>query len=80
MDKSGVTYKTVTFFFSDIEGSTKLLQKLGDKYSGLLEEQQNILKDEFKIYNGEVLDISGTDSLQFLKTQMMPSNVRPQFK
>jgi len=52
-------YKTITFFFSDIEGSTKLLQKLGDKYSGLLDEQQKILKEEFQRYNGKVSDVSG---------------------
>lgn len=52
-------YKTVTFFFSDIEGSTKLLQKLGDKYSGLLEEHQGVLKQEFQSHNGKVSDILG---------------------
>jgi class 3 adenylate cyclase len=28
---------TVTFLFSDIEGSTRLLQSLGERYPGVLE-------------------------------------------
>ena len=29
---------TVTFLFTDIEGSTRLLQELGDQYADLLRE------------------------------------------
>ncbi|HYH28622.1 MAG TPA: adenylate/guanylate cyclase domain-containing protein, partial [Actinomycetota bacterium] len=36
---------TVTFFFSDIEGSTRLLGALGDAYFPLLEEHQRILRE-----------------------------------
>lgn len=57
--KEKSAYKSVTFFFSDIEGSTRLLQKLGDKYSGLLELQQQIIKEEFRSFRGEMLDMSG---------------------
>jgi predicted ATPase/class 3 adenylate cyclase len=35
---------TVTFLFSDIEGSTKLLQKLGDSYSELLADHARIFR------------------------------------
>jgi class 3 adenylate cyclase len=29
---------TITFLFSDIEGSTRLLEELGDRYVALLQE------------------------------------------
>jgi hypothetical protein len=34
---------TVTFLFSDIEGSSRLLQQLGDTYATVLQEHQAIL-------------------------------------
>jgi predicted ATPase/class 3 adenylate cyclase len=38
---------TVTFLFTDIEGSTRLLQQLGDRYPALLEAHQRLLRDSF---------------------------------
>jgi len=35
---------TVTFLFSDIEGSTRLLQELGDRYGGVWEEHATIVR------------------------------------
>jgi class 3 adenylate cyclase len=35
---------TVTFLFTDIEGSTRLLQHIGDRYSALLRECQGLLR------------------------------------
>jgi class 3 adenylate cyclase len=35
---------TVTFLFTDIEGSTKLLEKLHEQYATLLEEQRDLLR------------------------------------
>jgi predicted ATPase/class 3 adenylate cyclase len=35
---------TVTFLFTDIEGSTRLLQTLGDAYPGLLAEHHRVLR------------------------------------
>jgi class 3 adenylate cyclase len=35
---------TVTFLFSDIEGSTRLLQQLGEEYAGLVEDHARILR------------------------------------
>jgi len=35
---------TVTYLFTDIEGSTKLLQRLGDRYTELLDEHGTILR------------------------------------
>jgi len=38
---------TVTFFFSDIEGSTRLLEGLGPDYDDLLDRHNRILRDVF---------------------------------
>ena len=35
---------TVTFLFSDIEGSTRQLQRLGDDYARVLREHQALLR------------------------------------
>ena len=35
---------TVTFFFSDMEGSTRLVQELGDAWPGLLEEHDRLFR------------------------------------
>src|SRR6266496_1097150 len=35
---------TVTFLFTDIEGSTRLLQELGDGYAALLQEHHAIVR------------------------------------
>jgi len=50
---------TVTFLFTDIEGSTRLLQELGDQYADLLLEQRRILRDTFKEWNGREIDTAG---------------------
>jgi len=50
---------TVTFLFSDIEGSTELLKRLGDGYVTLLSEQRDILRDTFSRWNGREVDTQG---------------------
>lgn len=39
---------TVTFLFTDIEGSTRLVQELGSRYPDVLETQQALLRDAFQ--------------------------------
>ena len=39
----GLPTGTVTFLFTDIEGSTRLLQRLGDEYPALLSEHVQAL-------------------------------------
>ena len=40
---------TVTFLFTDIEGSTTLLQRLGDRrYAEVLQEHQTLLRAAFE--------------------------------
>jgi class 3 adenylate cyclase len=43
---------TVTFLFTDIEGSTGLLHELGDKYAGALAEHRRILRAALSAHDG----------------------------
>ena len=50
---------TVTFLFTDIEGSTKLLHELGDAYAGALAEHRRVLRDAFERHRGVEVDTQG---------------------
>ena len=50
---------TVTLLFTDIEGSTRLLQQLGDRYADLLEEYRQLLRAVFQQWNGHEVDTQG---------------------
>jgi class 3 adenylate cyclase len=51
---------TVTFLFTDIEGSTGLLKQLGrTRYGELLADQQRLLREAFASHQGEVIDTQG---------------------
>ncbi len=51
---------TVTFLFTDIEGSTTHLQRLGDRrYAEVLAEHQRLLRDAFAKGNGQEIDTQG---------------------
>jgi predicted ATPase/class 3 adenylate cyclase len=39
---------TVTFLFTDIEGSTRLLQRLGEDYRKLIDDHNRLLRDAFR--------------------------------
>ncbi len=57
---------TVTFLFTDIEGSTELLQPLGDRrYAEILEEHRRLLRAAFEEGNGQEADTQG-DAFQHL--------------
>ncbi len=43
---------TVTLLFTDIEGSTHLLQQLGDRYAGMLAECRHLLRVTIQEWNG----------------------------
>ena len=43
---------TVTFLFTDIEGSTRLLHELGDDYATVLAEHRRILRQAFATHDG----------------------------
>ncbi|MDH3249443.1 MAG: hypothetical protein OEQ47_10800 [Acidimicrobiia bacterium] len=44
---AGLPTGTVTFLFTDIEGSTKLVQTLGDGFRELLEDHNRLLRTAF---------------------------------
>jgi len=44
---------TVTLLFTDIEGSTHLLQQLGERYAGLLDECRHLLRAAFLEFHGQ---------------------------
>ncbi len=50
---------TVTLLFTDIEGSTRLLQQLGERYTDLLEECRQLLCETFHHWNGHEIDTQG---------------------
>jgi class 3 adenylate cyclase len=43
---------TVTVLFTDIEGSTRLLQRVGDRYAAFLAEHNMMLQTAFQTYDG----------------------------
>jgi predicted ATPase/class 3 adenylate cyclase len=54
--RSDLPTGTVTFLFTDIEGSTRLLDSLGERYPGVLEAHQRILREAFAARGG--VDVS----------------------
>jgi class 3 adenylate cyclase len=55
---------TVTFVFTDVEGSTKLLQELGDDYAEVARDHRRIVRDAFGARGGMEIDTQG-DSFFF---------------
>ena len=50
---------TVTFLFTDIEGSTRLLQELGDDYGQVVADHRRLLRDVFGAARGSEVDTQG---------------------
>jgi class 3 adenylate cyclase len=50
---------TVTFLFTDVEGSTRLLKQLGDRYGEVLAEHQRLLRAAFEEAGGQEIDTQG---------------------
>ena len=50
---------TVTFLFTDIEGSTALLRELGDAYAGVLKDERRILRETLGAAGGQEIDTQG---------------------
>ena len=50
---------TVTFLFTDIEGSTRLLHELGDAYAEALVEHRRLLREAFSRHGGVEVDTQG---------------------
>jgi WD40 repeat protein/class 3 adenylate cyclase len=50
---------TITFLFTDIEGSTRLLEKMGDQYAVALGEHHEILRTAVQKWDGREVDTQG---------------------
>ena len=50
---------TVTFLFTDIEGSTTLLKQLGEGYGEVLATHQRLLREAFAAHGGHEIDTAG---------------------
>jgi predicted ATPase/class 3 adenylate cyclase len=50
---------TVTFLFTDIEGSTRLLHELGDAYGDVLAEHRHVLRSSLGRHGGVEVDTQG---------------------
>src|ERR1043165_4061220 len=64
----------VTFFFSDIEGSTRLLESLGDRYANVLGRHRAIVRAWMTAHGGTEVDTQG-DSF-FLVFPEAPGAIR----
>lgn len=49
----------VTLWFTDIEGSTKLLHELGDRYGAALAEHRRVVRDACAEHGGVEVDTKG---------------------
>jgi class 3 adenylate cyclase len=50
---------TVTFLFTDIEGSTRLLQELGDAYGDVVRDHRRLLREHLQEKGGAEVDAQG---------------------
>src|SRR3954467_3515349 len=50
---------TVTFLFSDIEGSTQLLTRLRGRYAEVLAEHRRLLRAAFEAHDGHEVQTEG---------------------
>ncbi len=57
--RSDLPTGTVTLLFTDIEGSTRLLQQLGEHYASMLSECRALLRAAFHAHHGREVDTQG---------------------
>ena len=50
---------TVTFVFSDIEGSTALVKRLGDRYGEVLSDHRRVMREALGAHGGVEIDTQG---------------------
>src|ERR671929_941918 len=59
-DVRGLPSGTVTFLFTDVEGSTRLLHELGEAaYAEALAEHRRVVRDAFARHGGVEVDTQG---------------------
>ncbi len=54
---------TITLLFTDMEGSTRLLQQVGERYADVLADCRHLLRAAFAQYHGHEVD---TQAVSFL--------------
>ena len=59
MARADLPSGTVTFLFTDIEGSTRLLHELGERYADVLGEHRRALREAFARHSGVEVDTQG---------------------
>jgi class 3 adenylate cyclase len=50
---------TVTFLFTDVEGSTRLLQQLGESYGDVVRDHRRLLREHLGDKGGTEVDTQG---------------------
>jgi hypothetical protein len=53
---------TLTFLFSDIEGSTEILERIGGEYGGMLSRYDGLVRSAVTTHGGVVVDRAGDGS------------------
>jgi predicted ATPase/class 3 adenylate cyclase len=56
---SAVAAQTLTFLFTDIEGSTAMLRRLGDGYAQVLGDHHRLIRDALEAHDGREVDTQG---------------------
>lgn len=67
---------TVTFLFTDIEGSTRPLQHLGDQYASLLGDHHRLLREVFRESGGVEVQDNGDSLPSGLMAGVRPTRAR----
>ena len=50
---------TVTFLFTDIEGSTRLLEQHGERFADMLAQHRRVLREAWQRHGGIEVDTQG---------------------
>jgi class 3 adenylate cyclase/CheY-like chemotaxis protein len=64
----GMRAQKLTFFFSDVEGSTRLVRELGDHYGDLLIELRAVLRGAIEESGGRVVDMRADEVFAVFQT------------
>ena len=59
VDVTGLPTGTATFPFTDIEGSTRLLQQLGDRFADLLDRHHALIRAAIQTHGGREVHVHG---------------------
>ena len=73
---AGLPRGTVTFLFSDIEGSTELSRRHGAGYGDLRAEHRRLLREAVEAHGGHEIDAEGDGFFVVFDRRLMPSRRR----